>query len=128
MCYRCSGKELPDLDFIIEKDKLVYGVDIKNWIKYEFDSITEVMEKVDLTKQLGIIPFICARCVDKDTFYKIVNMPGIVYQYETLILPPAFKSFADEAVEEEPLPEKSPFGDGHSGERIVDIVISELYS
>ncbi|MCJ7634653.1 hypothetical protein MUP77_19970, partial [Candidatus Bathyarchaeota archaeon] len=31
------GKEPPNLDFVIEKDKVVYGVDIKNWIKYEFD-------------------------------------------------------------------------------------------
>jgi len=32
------------------------------------------------------------------------------------------------AVEDGSLPEASPFGDGHSGEKIVDIVISELYS
>jgi hypothetical protein len=64
------GKQPPDLDFVIEKDKIVYGVDIKNWIKYEFDSVDEVKRKVDLAVQLGITPFICARYVDKDTFSK----------------------------------------------------------
>jgi len=34
----------------------------------------------------------------------------------------------DEAVEDGPLPNRSPFGDSHSGERIVDIVRSELRS
>jgi hypothetical protein len=92
-----SGKQPPDLDFVIEKDKIVYGVDIKNWIKYEFDSIDEVKRKVDVAVQLRITPFICARYVDKDTFFKVVSMPGIVYSYETLILPPEFQTLAEEA-------------------------------
>ena len=33
----------------------------------------------------------------------------------------------DMMMDEEPLPEKSPYGDGHSGERIVDIVSKETY-
>lgn len=88
------GKELPNLDFIIEKNRLIYGVDIKNWIKYEFDSIHEVMGKVDLAIQLDVIPFMCVRYVDKDTLYRIIEMGGIVYSYETLLLPPEFESLA----------------------------------
>ena len=91
------GKEPPNLDFVIQRNKITYGVDIKNWIKYEFDSVSDVMDKVDLAMQLGIIPFICARYVDKDTLYKIVKIPGIVYRYETLILPPEFRTLAAEA-------------------------------
>ena len=92
-----SGKQPPDLDFIIKRDHLTYGVDIKNWIKYEFDSISDVMDKVDIAVQLGIIPFICARYVDKGTLFRITEIPGIVYRYETLILPPEFRSLAEEA-------------------------------
>jgi hypothetical protein len=92
-----AGRQPPNLDFVIEKDDIIYGVDIKNWIKYEFDSISNVMNKVDLAVQLGIIPFICARYVDKDTFFKVVKIPGIVYSYETLILPPEFQTLAEEA-------------------------------
>jgi len=91
------GRQPPNLDFVIEKDNIIYGVDVKNWIKYEFDSIQDMMSKVDLAVQLGIIPFICARYVDKDTFFKVVNVPGIVYSYETLILPPEFQTLAEEA-------------------------------
>lgn len=91
------GKQPPDLDFVIEKDDIVYGVDVKNWIKYEFDSIDNVMSKVALAVQLGVIPFICARYVDKDTFFKVVSVPGLVYSYETLILPPEFQTLAEEA-------------------------------
>jgi len=92
-----SGKEPPNLDFVIKRNKVIYGVDIKNWIKYEFDSVSEVMGKVDLATQLGIVPFICARYVDKATLYGIVKIPGIVYRYETLILPPEFRTLAMEA-------------------------------
>lgn len=91
------GRQPPNLDFVIEKDDVIYGVDIKNWIKYEFDSINNVMRKVALAVQLGITPFICARYVDKSTFFKVVNMPGVVYSYETLILPPEFQTLAEEA-------------------------------
>jgi hypothetical protein len=92
-----EGKEPPNLDFIIEKNNLTYGVDIKNWIKYEFATIPEVMDKVRLAIELDVIPFICARYVDKDTFYKIVRIPGTVYQYRSLILPPEFRDLAHEA-------------------------------
>lgn len=91
------GRQAPNLDFVIEKDDVIYGVDVKNWIKYEFDSIQEVMSKVNLAVQLEVVPFICARYIDKDTFFKVVNTPGVVYSYETLILPPEFQTLAEEA-------------------------------
>jgi len=34
----------------------------------------------------------------------------------------------DEALNGEPLPDKSPYGDGHAGEKIVDIILREIYS
>jgi len=33
-----KGKEPPNLDFIVERDGVVYGVDIKNWIRYEYET------------------------------------------------------------------------------------------
>jgi hypothetical protein len=94
---RVEGKQLPDLDFIIEKDKVIYGVDIKNWIKYEYATRNEVTEKVSLAVDLGIVPFIIARYVDKETIYKeVVLKGGICYSYETLLVPPTFDSLANE--------------------------------
>lgn len=93
-----KGKELPNLDFIIEKDKIVYGVDIKNWIKYEYETRGEVRSKVKLAKQLGVVPFIIARYVDKETFYvDIVEEGGICYYYESLLVPISYESIAREA-------------------------------
>lgn len=93
-----KGKQLPNLDFIIEKNKIVYGVDIKNWIKYEYDTRRVVRSKVNLAIQLGIAPFIIARYVDKETFYvDIVEKGGICYYYESLLVPISYESIAQEA-------------------------------
>jgi len=94
-------KEPPNVDFVVSKDNLVYGVDIKNWIRYEWDNKQDVLGKVNVAVQLGTIPFIVARYIDKDTIYKRV-MPnsanyGIVYRYETLIFPSYHVSLANKA-------------------------------
>lgn len=93
-----KGKELPNLDFIIERDGVVYGVDVKNWIRYEYVTRHEVISKVGLALQLGIVPFIIARYVDKDTIYtQVVRKGGICYPYRTLMVPPSFDSLATDA-------------------------------
>jgi len=89
------GKEPPNLDFIVERDKLVYGVDVKNWIRYEFDTRDEVIFKVGLALQLHITPFMIARYVDKDTIYKeVILKGGICYPFRTLLFSPNFASLA----------------------------------
>lgn len=93
-----EGKLPPNLDFVIEKDKIVYGVDVKNWIKYEYETRKEVQFKTNLALQLNIVPFIVARYVDKEALYiDIVRKGGICYYYETLLFPISFKSLAEEA-------------------------------
>ncbi|MCJ7469103.1 hypothetical protein MUO74_01220, partial [Candidatus Bathyarchaeota archaeon] len=73
---RVEGKKLPDLDFIFDKNSVVYGVDIKNWIKYEYSTRFQVMRKVSLALDLDIVPFIIARYVDRDTIYKEIYLKG----------------------------------------------------
>lgn len=93
-----KGKQPPDLDFIIEKNKIVYGVDVKNWIKYEYATRKDVSFKVGLALQLGIVPFILARYVDKETiFLEVIKKGGICYPYKTLLIPSTYESLADEA-------------------------------
>jgi hypothetical protein len=93
-----EGKELPNLDFIIEKDDAVYGVDVKNWLKYERQTRFLVIAKVKLALQLEIIPFIIARYVDRDTMYKqIIEKNGLCYPYQMLLVPPSYGSLAREA-------------------------------
>jgi len=93
-----KGKQPPDLDFIIEKDKVVYGVDVKNWIKYEYGTRKTVRFKRNLALQLKVVPFIIARYVDKETIYvDVIQKGGICYPYQTLLVPPSYESLASEA-------------------------------
>jgi len=93
-----KGKEPPNLDFILERDRVVYGVDVKNWIRYEYNTRDEVIFKVGLALQLQIVPFIIARYVDKDAIYtEIILKGGICYPYKTLLFSPSFVSLARRA-------------------------------
>lgn len=93
-----QGKQPPNLDFVIERDRVVYGVDVKNWIKYEYNTRHAVISKVLLALQLKIVPFIIARYVDKDTIYRrVIEKGGICYPYRTLLVPPIFDSLATQA-------------------------------
>jgi len=93
-----EGKEPPNLDFIVERDQVVYGVDIKNWIRYEYGTRAEVVSKVNLAVELGVVPFIIARYVDKDMIYRgIIERGGICYLFRTLLVPPSFDSLATRA-------------------------------
>jgi len=98
---RVVGRERgppPDLDFICEKDSIVYGIDIKNWIRFESDTIPEVKKKVDAALQLDIVPFIITRYMDKSTaFTEIVQKGGLVYQYMDLLFPMELSSLAQRA-------------------------------
>jgi hypothetical protein len=93
-----KGKEPPNLDFIVERNGIIYGVDVKNWIRYEYTTRKEVIFKVNLALQLRVVPFIIARYVDKDTiFLEVIQKGGICYPYKTLLVPPSFDSLAMEA-------------------------------
>jgi hypothetical protein len=91
-----EGKEPPNLDFILTRDSIVYGVDIKNWIRYEYNTREEVISKTSLALQLGITPFIIARYVDKDTMYtQVIVKGGLCYPFRTLLFSPDYSSVAD---------------------------------
>lgn len=90
----------PDLDFICERDNVIYGIDIKNWIRYEKDTVPEVKKKVDAALQLNIVPFVIARYMDKETmFAEVIQKGGLVYQYVDLLFPMALSSLARRAEE-----------------------------
>jgi len=43
------------------------GVDIKNWIKFEFATRDEIVKKVNCALELDVVPFMIARYVDRET-------------------------------------------------------------
>ena len=60
--------------------------------------IIMVIAKVELAIQLGIVPFIIARYVDRDTIYKeIIEKKGLCYPYQMLLVPTSYESLAREA-------------------------------
>jgi len=74
------------------------GVDIKNWIKFEFATRDEIVKKVNCALELDVVPFMIARYVDRETIYKeVVLKGGICYPYERLLLPTTYDSLATEA-------------------------------
>jgi len=93
-----AGREPPNIDFVIERDGLIYGVDIKNWIRYEYDSRNEIENKVRVALSLRTVPWIIARYIDKDTIYTTVHgNKGVAYPYGTLLLPYSLRSLAQDA-------------------------------
>jgi hypothetical protein len=92
------GKEPPNLDFLLERDGVVYGVDVKNWIRYEWDYRELVLGKVRVAKQLGVVPFMLVRYADEDILYnEVIQRGGLAYRYGDLLLPSVYSSLADSA-------------------------------
>jgi hypothetical protein len=84
----------PDVDFVFEKDGITYGVDVKNWLAYEKKNVPKINKKLDVCRQLDIVPYIVARYIDDDTMYRIISQGGLVYRYWDLLIPVSFDSLA----------------------------------
>jgi len=92
------GRSPPNLDLVVERDAVVYGIDVKNWIRYQYDSRPKVKRKVWAARRLETIPWVIARYLDKDLIYRyVVSVGGLVYVYETLLFPPAMRLLAEDA-------------------------------
>lgn len=93
-----AGKQPPNVDFVLEWNGVLFGVDVKNWIRYEYETPEEVQVKLKVCRELCLVPFIVARYIDRDlTNHIIYDLGGLVYEYKQLILQPDMKSLAEEA-------------------------------
>lgn len=93
-----NGKKPPDLDFVIERDGIKYGTDIKNWLKYEKNTRNEVDLKISAAKQLKTVPFIVPRYIDREWTNKVIyEEKGIVCEYKQLLFPSTLRSLAEDA-------------------------------
>ena len=92
------GKKTPNLDFAIKRDGIKYGVDIKNWMRYEKNTRNEVDLKIVAAEQLKIVPFIIPRYIDRQWVNKIIyEKNGVVCEYKQLIFPSSQRSLAEDA-------------------------------
>lgn len=79
-----------DLDFIIERDSLAYGVEIKNTLPYmekeEFDV------KLEMCEYLELIPLWILRNAPAVQFWEMKAAGGFILKFKTQIYPPGQRS------------------------------------
>jgi len=93
-----EGKQRPNIDFVLQRDGIEYGADVKNWIRYEYVTRADVESKVRVARDLGVVPLIIARYVDKDTLYKeVIQKGGVCYPFKTLLVSSTYESLAARA-------------------------------
>lgn len=74
-----------DLDFIIEKDGIVYGVEIKNTFDYMPEP--EFEEKLDMCQYLGLLPMFPLRCPSDQQYALMENNGGLALKFKARIFP-----------------------------------------
>ena len=79
-------KSRKDLDFIIEKDGIGYGVEVKNTFdyipQYEFE------EKIEICNYLGLLPLFPVRFASPQQYQMMKKSNGITLSFKTRIFPP----------------------------------------
>jgi len=74
-----------NLDFIIERDNIVYGAEIKNKLSYIGKDELEI--KLEMCEFLGVRPLFIMRAAPKTYNYTIINNQGFALIFETQIYP-----------------------------------------
>lgn len=87
-------KSNKDLDFIIEKDSINYGVEIKN--TFDYMPQDEFEEKLDMCKLLGLIPMFPLRCPSPQQYELMKTANGLALQFKTRIFSPGFQKLVTE--------------------------------
>jgi hypothetical protein len=75
-----------DLDFIVEKDGIAYGVEVKNWFPYVDDDLYDV--KLEICAHFGIIPLFFFRMASYDQLRKAARQGGTILIFKSKIFPP----------------------------------------
>jgi hypothetical protein len=81
-----------NLDFIIERDNVIYGCEVKN--TFDYIPKSELNIKLDLCDYLKIRPLFIMRYAPKTYNYKIIQRNGFAMIFETQIFPLASKDLA----------------------------------
>jgi len=84
-----------DLDFIVMKDGIAYGVEIKNRLSYPDDLFWKIIVAADLE----VIPMIIARWLNPSQVRAIPETGGVYIVYKTAIYSSNLRSIVEEARE-----------------------------
>ena|SRR3972149_1576039 len=95
-------KSKHNLDFILSKDNIIYGCEIKNTLayinKYELDI------KLEMCDYFGIRPLFIVRAAPKNYIYEIQKVGGYTLIFETQIYPLGQEKLAEKVKETLELP------------------------
>ena len=92
-----------DLDFIMSKDDVFYGVEIKNVLQY-VNLANELTTKLDMCKYLGLVPFFICRMLPIIWVRKIGAYGGVALLFKRWVFPPAERKLVEECAKEFNLP------------------------
>lgn len=82
-------KSSKNLDFIIEKDGVNYGVEVKN--TFDYMPQDEFEEKIEMCQFLGLIPLFPLRCPSEQQFEQMKGCGGLALKFKTRIFSPGFQ-------------------------------------
>lgn len=80
-----------NLDFIIQRDRVTYGVEVKNTFDYMRED--EFEEKLEMCKFLNIIPMFPLRCPSDQQYALMQAVGGLALKFKTRIFPPGNEKF-----------------------------------
>lgn len=83
-----------NLDFIFERDDIVYGCEIKN--RFEYIDRPEMRLKLRMCKHLGLTPLFIMRSAPKSYIYEIQQNAGFAKIYDWHIYPYGFEKLTKE--------------------------------
>jgi len=75
-----------NLDYVVKKGHMAYGVEIKNTLDYMENDEFEI--KLEMCKFLNLTPFWIVRSAPKTQFEKMRPTDGIIFVFKTQIYPP----------------------------------------
>ena len=78
-----------DLDFIIEKDGIGYGVEVRNKFPYTDDDEFDI--KLDICAHFGIKPLFVFRTAPYSQIGKVRKQGGIILIFRSKVFPPGYQ-------------------------------------
>jgi hypothetical protein len=79
-----------NLDFIIQKEGISYGVEVKN--RFDYMEQNEFEEKLEICQYLGLLPMFPIRCPSDQQYAQMQMCNGLALKFKTRIFPPGFQN------------------------------------
>jgi len=95
-----------DLDFVFERDERVYGVEVKNTLRYM--DYAEFSTKIEMCRALGIRPVFAVRMLPKSWIHEVIGAGGFALILKHQLYPWAHRDLARRVKTELGLPVDAP--------------------